>query len=188
VTRPMIRLTLLLGLLAALATASPAEAASRNQIIKDCADDGRLQGSYTKSELRDARQNLPSDVAEYTDCADVLRRAELPDGGSGGGAPGGTGTTGGGTAPAGGSGGELLGPTSEADYEELARAAKAGAQPVSINGESIVPGASGLAPGAARNGIPGPLLVVLILLAAGIAAIGVPSVRRLLPSILRRGR
>ena len=54
-----------------------AAAATRDEIIRDCADDGALQGDYSPAELRDARQNLPSDVAEYTDCGDVLRRAEL---------------------------------------------------------------------------------------------------------------
>ena len=45
------------------------------QILRDCADDGDLQGDYSPSELRDARQNIPSDIDEYTDCRDVLARA-----------------------------------------------------------------------------------------------------------------
>ena len=79
-------------LLALLLAAAPAQASVRDKIIQDCADDGVLQGDYSPQQLRDARQNLPSDVAEYTDCADVLRRAELPDRSGGSGAAGGGGT------------------------------------------------------------------------------------------------
>ena len=90
-TRSMRRFALAVGcLLAVLLTAAPAQASVRDKIIKDCADDSVLQGNYTPQQLRDARQNLPSDVAEYTDCADVLRRAELPDRGSGSGGSGST--------------------------------------------------------------------------------------------------
>ena len=184
--RPMPRPTIIVaGLLLALVLATPAQAASRGQIIRDCADDGQLQGSYTQSELRDARQNLPSDVAEYTDCADVLRRAELPDrrrsasggGESGGGADGGaTGGTG-----AGGSGGGPLTPTTDADRQELAKAATSGGAGVEIGGQSIVPGAAGLGGDAVRNGVPAALVVVLVLLALGAAALAVPAVRRTLP-------
>jgi hypothetical protein len=178
----MPRLTpLLAALLISLVAAPTAMAASRNQIIKDCADDSQLQGSYTKSELRDARQNLPSDVSEYTDCADVLRRAELPDskgGGAGGGGAGG----GGPAAGAGGAGGgALLTPSTDTDRKQLAKAAAAGAAPVDINGESVVPGAAGLHSGATRNGIPGTLLAAMVLLGLGGAALAVPVVRRGLP-------
>ena len=52
-----------------------ANAASTTQILRDCADDGVLQGDYSPSELRKARQNIPTDTDEYTDCRDVLARA-----------------------------------------------------------------------------------------------------------------
>ena len=70
----MLRLVLaclLLGLVAVPA----ANAASTTQILRDCADDGVLQGDYSPSELRKARQNIPTDTDEYTDCRDVLARA-----------------------------------------------------------------------------------------------------------------
>lgn len=187
---PMHRLTTLVaGLLLALVLATPAMAASRGQIIRDCADDGRLQGQYSQSELRDARQNLPSDVAEYTDCADVIRRAELPDrgkGGGGGGPDGADGGPGGAAASGGGGGGGgPITPSTDADHKELAKAASAGADPVEIGGESIVPGAAGLGADAVRNGIPAALVVALVLLALGGAALAVPAVRRTLPGLGR---
>jgi hypothetical protein len=177
-------LTALLALLAlAVAAPAPASAASRDEIIKDCSDDGRLQGKYSASELRDARKNLPSDISEYTDCADVLRRAELPD--SKGTSGGGSGSGGSGTLPGGsggsGSGGagtadaprETLTPATEAEREALSQASATGAEPVEVNGQKVVPGAAGLAPNAARNGLPSNLLIAVIALALlGSAALG----------------
>src|SRR3954452_17140611 len=67
---------LVLGLAAALLHAPAAFADSTTtKIIRDCADDGVLEGHYTPSELRKARDNLPTDVDEYSDCSDVLSRA-----------------------------------------------------------------------------------------------------------------
>ena len=166
-TRSMNRiLTALLALLALwVAAPAPASAASRDEIIADCADDGQLSGKYTPSELRDARKNLPSDVAEYTDCADVLRRAELGDGGSAGG------TTGGGSLPgttgSTGSGGSTprLTPANDAERAALTKAQTEGAAPVEVNGETITPGAAGFSPNATRNGMPASLLIAIIALA-----------------------
>jgi hypothetical protein len=163
-------LTALLALLALWAAApAPASAASRDEIIADCADDGQLSGNYSPSELRDARKNLPSDVAEYTDCADVLRRAELGDGGSpgaGGGAPGAGGSFPGATG-SGSSGGSTpnLTPANDAERAALVKAQAEGAAPVEVNGETITPGAAGFSPNATRNGMPASLLFAVIALA-----------------------
>ena len=40
-------------------------------------DDGSLTGDYTAREIRDARNNIPDDLDQYTDCRDVLTRALL---------------------------------------------------------------------------------------------------------------
>ena len=181
-------LTALLALLALwVAAPAPASAASRDEIIGDCADDGQLQGRYSPSELRDARKNLPSDVAEYTDCADVLRRAELGDGGS----PGGNGTSGGGAFPgstgspgSGGSSGPALTPANDAERAALTRAQTDGAAPVEVNGEAITPGAAGFSPNATRNGMPASLLFAIIALALlGIGGL-VYAVRDRLPDLV----
>lgn len=184
--RPMTRtLTALLALLAlGVAAPAPAPAQTRDKIIADCADDGQLSGKYSPSDLRDARKNLPSDVAEYTDCADVLRRAELGDGGAtgggtsdGGGFPGGGGTSG-----SGGSSTPLT-PANDEERAALARAQTEGAAPVEINGEAVVPGAAGFSPNATRNGMPASLLFAIIALALlGIGGL-VYAVRDRLPSL-----
>src|SRR5688500_12857145 len=94
-------LRLALGcLLLGLVVVPTANAASATQLLRDCADDGVLQGTYKPSELRKARKNIPTDPDEYTDCRDVLARAAAgavagsgtSSGGSGGGFGGGSGS------------------------------------------------------------------------------------------------
>src|SRR5690349_20289185 len=92
----MLRLALaclVLGLFAVIPTA--ATAPSTTQIPRDCADDGVMQGDYSPAELRKARQNIPTDTDEYTDCRDVLARALAAGVSSRGGTGGGSGGTGG---------------------------------------------------------------------------------------------
>ena len=173
-------LSALLALLALGAVAAaPASAAGRDAIIKDCSDDGRLSGKYSASELRDARKNLPSDIAEYTDCADVLRRAELGNGGAsssaagGGSGAGGSTLGGGGGSTTAGGGAETLSPASDAERKALAQAATSSPAPVEVNGQKIVPGAAGFSPDAARHSLPTSLLFAISARALlGVLAIG----------------
>ena len=65
-----------LTLLAALCVAVPASA-SPGSVIRDCSEDGILNGKYSQSELDGALEQLPSDLDEYTDCRAVIRRAQL---------------------------------------------------------------------------------------------------------------
>lgn len=182
--RPM-RSILLLTL--ALLTVAPgvAWADRRDKIIEDCADDSRLQGDYSDSELRDARRNLPADIAEYTDCEDVLRRAEQPERSGGDAATGGAAVPGGPSGAGGADAGGLLTPATASDQEALAEAGSSGGQPVTVGDQRIFPGAEGLSPEAARNGIPTTLAVVLVLLAAAAAAMLIPAVRRNWPARLK---
>ena len=166
---------LLAALLALGALAAPAGAATRDQIIRDCADDGRLQGDYSPGELRDARRNMPSDVAEYTDCADVLRRAELPDSAPSGSAS--SGGPGGGLGPGGGP--ILQTPMDDAERQALADAASGGGAAVAVDGAKILPGSAGVSPEGRGNGIPGTLLAALIAIALLALAFAVPALRRL---------
>ena len=175
--KSMLRLVLaclLIGLVAVPA----ADAASTTQILRDCADDGVLQGTYTPSELRKARKNIPTDTDEYTDCRDVLSRA-LSNGvaGSGGGGSSSSG------APGGGSGGLENPNTPEGQAAIGAAAGKGAPDAVDIGGRAVVPGNAGFASGAVRNGIPDTLIVVLVLLGAAALAASAPFVRR---SVLAR--
>jgi hypothetical protein len=165
----MLRLALAC-LLLGLVVVPAAKAAGTTQILRDCADDGVLQGDYTPSELRKARQNIPADTDEYTDCRDVLARAAA------GGAAGRGGSGGGSSA---GAGEPPPDPNTPEGREIVGGAgAKPPPGPIDIGGRPVVPGTAGLAANAVRNDLPTTLAIVLALLAAGALAACTPFVRR----------
>jgi hypothetical protein len=154
------RRTIFLALLAALLLAPAAARAATDpiEIQRDCADDGILQGKYTTAELRKARDQLPTDADEYSDCRDVLSRAiaktasKTPtptpspssDGGNGGGTTGGgnsggTGTgTGTGTADGAGSGEST--PTPQEQQDEAVLSAPSSPQDAQAVGSAAADG------------------------------------------------
>lgn len=179
-TRPM-TLRLLLGLIAALALAPSAFAAGSSTIIADCEDDGRLQGKYSNSDLRKARRDMPADVAEYSNCLDVLRRAEVSvGGGSDDGAGGGAPVSGGGGGSVGGaaSSGTPLTADTPQEKQALEEAVKGGGAPIRVGEEDIVPGQSGIAPSGGRSELPGTLVAALIALGVLGGALGAVALRR----------
>jgi hypothetical protein len=166
----------LVMVLTLLVAAPAALAGTRADIISDCYDDGKLDGSYTPSQIRDARNNLPADVDQYSDCRDVLNRAlggtgdkRLGDGSGGGPLGGGGGDSG----PS-----EPLTPSGPEEQAALDKAIGGGDAPVQVGNSTIVPGAAGLASDAARNAIPTTLLAVLIMLGLAALSATVPFVRR----------
>jgi hypothetical protein len=101
---------MLLLLAAAVALALPATSSAQrgHEIIRDCAQDGDLDGNYSQKELEEAYENMPSDIDEYSNCRSVIEAARERSGvgggskespglgagsnGSSGGSPGGSGT------------------------------------------------------------------------------------------------
>ena len=165
---------LLVMVLTLLVAAPAAMAGTHSEIIGDCYDDGTLDGSYTPSQIRDARNNLPADIDQYSDCRDVLNRALGGSGAKGVGGDGfGTGGVGAGGPAA------LLTPNGPEEQQALdAAGASGGDKPIQVGDGTVVPGASGFAAGAARNDLPSSLLAALILLALAALASAVPQVRR----------
>jgi hypothetical protein len=178
---------LLVMVLMLLVAAPAATAGTRADVVADCFDDGKLDGDYTASQIRDARNNLPADVDQYSDCRDVLARAlggsgsRDIGGGAGGGALGGGSSGGGAGAP--------LRPSDPQEQRALDDAAASGEKPVQVGDSTVVPGAAGLAADAARNELPGSLLAVLILLALAALAAAAPYGRRtVIPYVRQRVR
>jgi hypothetical protein len=68
--------TLLVALLALPAFAQ----ASGQDVIRDCFDDGHIDGNYSQGEYQDAQDNLPSDVDQYSDCRDVIAQGQAGGG------------------------------------------------------------------------------------------------------------
>ena len=183
-----------------LLTASPASAASRTEILRDC-QDGSLSGTYTASELRDARSHIPADIDQYSDCRDVLTRALTS--GSGTGTDGGSSSSGGGSSGSSGGGSSssssgssgssgssdvapnaaapspVLKPETQKEQHALDDAGTTGgATPVTVGERPIVPGATAFDAGEPGNRLPSSLVVTLVLLAVAAAAAAAPAARR----------
>jgi hypothetical protein len=148
--------------------------ASGNAVIKDCTDDGVIQGHYSQKDYKDALNNLPTDVDEYTDCRDVIKRAQL--GGTGGGGSGGAGGSGsGGGTPA---GGDPLASATPAEKAAIAAAQASGAsKPVQIGGKLVQPGKLGFGGLGSPTTLPASLIAVLIALGIAATAAGAMYVR-----------
>lgn len=163
------------ALVCAFALILPASApASGRAVIRDCTDDGQLSKGYTQKEYRDALAHLPTDVDEYTDCRDVIRRAQLGGASGSKNGPGGPSGAGG---SGGGGGGGLTQASGSAEKTALARAQKGGGAPIHIGGQTVTPGGSRFTAADVRNALPAPVLVVLVMLGAGALVAGGATAR-----------
>jgi hypothetical protein len=112
--------TILAALLVALLALPAFAQASGEDVIRDCQDDGHVDGNYSQSEYQDAQDNLPSDVDQYSDCRDVIAQAQAnggkkksgPKHSSGGSNSSGGSSTGGSSGGGSGSGGSTSGDSS----------------------------------------------------------------------------
>jgi hypothetical protein len=178
----MIRTARNLILLCVLAVlAMPASAfASADQVLRDCIFDGKLDRKYSNAELRKAKENLPSDQDEYSDCGDVIASAIKggSDKGKGAGSPG---------VSASDPQGEAAARTEDqGDLASVASAAKDDAPTVDVGGASLEPDSSGFFNLAgAANEVPLPLLVALILLGLFALASGIAAMRERVPALAR---
>ncbi|QEC46277.1 hypothetical protein FSW04_00915 [Baekduia soli] len=184
--RLRLRIATTLALLVALVVPALAQA-SGSAVIRDCTDDGQLSRSYSQSDYAQALAHLPADIDEYSDCRDVIRRAQLGGAGGGSSSNGGGGSgTGGGTTSSGGGGTSSGAPAATGDgtgsaaaaADPLAgatadersayqRAVAAGSAPVKLDGRPITPGTLGGATHTGLSDLPTPLIVILALLALG---------------------
>ena len=172
-----------LATLAALAGAPAGAFADGTAVIRDC-QDGRINGKYSQKEFADALRNIPTDVDEYTDCRDVIRRAQIGAAGGGGSASGGSAGGGGAGVPssaaanAGKTAAQILQEASPAERAAVEQATgKAGAAPVQIGGRTVSPDSAGLSPAGAANVLPVPLIIALALLGLGLAAGATQTIR-----------
>ena len=179
----------------ALAFAAPALASSAD-VIRDCAQDGRIDGDYSSDDLREAESDLPTDIDEYTDCREAIRAARL--GGPGAGSrDGGAGGAGGGDPALTTESGAVAGAKEDIDaLRTISATATDDSAPreLSIGPRRIAPGTGGLLGVAdTANEIPLPLALTLTALAA-LAALATwlvlgrrfPQLRRAALRILRR--
>src|SRR5215211_1105544 len=186
------RKTLVLFVVAAVVTVvlPAAAAASPGQVIRDCADDGQLQGHYSNEDLRKARDNLPSDLDEYSDCREVIGAA-IGSGGASkrGGSRGGGGAGGGGGHGSGGAGAVSAAAERHAragDASALEKATSGDKPSLTVGGKPVSPGENGLFDlASASNGMPTPLLLALLAMAVLAAAAAFVALRRRVPALAK---
>jgi hypothetical protein len=195
------RLAVLAALIAALALPAGARADSQ-AVIRDCADDGQLDGTYSNSDLKKARAQLPSDLDEYTDCRDAIAARIAQNsrnkssksgtttppiatggssfGGGPGGPPGSTPTT-----PA---AVQQQQAQDQAQFDQLKKNMQSGGPPsISVGGQQISSAAGPFAPASAVNELPISVLLALLAVALLGAVAGLISLRRRLsPAVLDR--
>jgi len=160
-------LAVLLALACLAASASVAVADTGTKIIDRCTHGQSLSG-FSQKDYRRALAELPTEVEEYSDCANLIRHAQLAAAGGGG---GGGGLAGGGGSP-------LATPISPAEQSSLAGASKASSGPLRIGGTKVQPGVINANVSSAFSSLPASLLAVLAFLLACAAALSGRSIQK----------
>jgi hypothetical protein len=173
----------LIVLVALCVLGAPAAQAGYQDVIKDCAQDGKLDKKYSDAELIKAKKNLPADLNEYSDCRDVIGAAI-----GGAGRHGGSGGSGGGGSGGADTGGPPAAQTARAqDKHDLAKIAHGASKPkVRIGDQTVAPGKNGLfSTASAENGLPLPLLLALIAMAIVALSGGLYALRKRIPALAK---
>lgn len=148
-----------------LAGASAAQASEAQTIIEKCGH-GESFGGYSQNAYREALKHIPTEVSEYTDCANQIRKAELAAAGGGAG------------GAAGASASNIALPLTPAEQRAVQSAHHNGAVPVQIGSEPIHPGVVHVDIASAVNKLPGSLLAVLAFLLGAAVVLAVGEVRK----------
>ncbi|HEX3911718.1 MAG TPA: hypothetical protein VHW67_13565 [Solirubrobacteraceae bacterium] len=156
-------LALATSLLVCLAATASADTGTK--IIERCTHGKSLSG-FSQKDYRRALQELPTEVEEYSDCGNLIRRAQLAAAGAGGGSGSG-----------GGGGGTTATPLSASEQSALTSAPKTGSEPLSVGDQLVHPGVVHADIASAFSSLPDPLLAVLAFLLACAAALGGRAIR-----------
>jgi hypothetical protein len=157
------RILVLPAIAVALASiAGPAQADVGEEIIRRCTHNESLSG-FSQAAYQQALKDLSAGTEEYSNCAQLIRQAQLAAAGSG------HGSTGGGAATP-----TLatIAPT-PSEQRAIAHAPSAGSAPVQVGSETIRPGVVHADIASALSSLPTPLLasvaflLICLLLAAG---------------------
>jgi hypothetical protein len=156
-----LRLTLAVAaaLTLTLAIAAPAGANEISKIYETCVN-GTLPTGYSQQAYSQAIMQMPAELAEYSDCPDLIHKAQLAAAGAGSGGGPGSGSGGSGGV---GSTAAVAAPTA-AEQHTLEGIPHASAPPVHVNGEVIDPGVVHVNIASALSTLPTPLLALLAFL------------------------
>ena len=150
-----------------LSLAASAGADVGEKIILRCTHGESLSG-FTQKDYDKALKELETSSEEYTDCANLIHRAELAAAGARRGGPGagsGSSTSAGAATP--------TAPATPAEQRDLNRAARSGSTPQRLGHQLIRPGVVPVDISSALSSLPNPLLAILaFLLACALALAG----------------
>jgi hypothetical protein len=149
-----------LGIALFFTLVAPAGADEGATIISRCTHGQSISG-FSQQAYRQALQELPTEVEEYSDCANLIRQAELAAAGGGGGGGAGGGSFGG---PA--SGPVIPIPLTPADSSALKQALKSSAAPALVDGGVVRAGVVPVSIASALSSLPTPLLAILAFMLA----------------------
>ena len=154
-------LALVCALVVLAGLAATAAGDTGTKIIERCTHGQSISG-FSQQDYRRALAELPTEVEEYSDCANLIRRAQLAAAGGGGSGSGG----GGGGAAA------IPTPLSGPERSALNKVQKTGTGPVSVGGQVVHPGVVHANIASVFSSLPDPLLAILAFLLACAAALG----------------
>jgi hypothetical protein len=143
--------SLILALLMLLSIVPAAGADVGTTIIDKCIHGQSLSG-FSQQDYSRALQELPTEVEEYSNCGNLIRRAQLAAAGGGAGAVGG---------PA-----AIPIPLTPTERTALKSVPNTGAAPVRVGGQVIRPGVMHANVSSALSSLPTPLLAILALMLA----------------------
>jgi len=152
--------------LALLASAAPAAGDVGATIINRCTHGQSLSG-FSQQAYKRALQELPADVEEYSDCASMIRRAQLAAAGG----PSSRGGSAGAGAPV------TATPLTPAERTAISHLPHTGASPLRVGNDVVHPGVVHANISSAFSSLPSPLLAILALILACALAFGGRALR-----------
>jgi hypothetical protein len=139
--------------IALLAGAPMARAGEAQTVLEKC-EHGEPFGGYTQNAYREALKQMPTEVSEYTDCANQIRKDELA-------------AAGGGAGPATSGPSNVALPLSPSEQRAVQSAHHSGSAPVRVGGEPIQPGVVHANIASAVSTLPQSLFAMLAFLVGG---------------------
>jgi hypothetical protein len=151
--------------LALLTLASSALASQAQTILEKCGHGEPFSG-YSQNAYREALKQMPTGVSEYSECANLIRKAELA-------------AAGGGAGPAtGGPSFSVALPLTPSERRAVQSAHRNGSAPVQVGSEPVRPGVVQANIASAVNTLPHSLFAVLAFMLAGALVLAVGEVRK----------
>jgi hypothetical protein len=160
---------------AMLSIAAPAQGDVGEEIIRRCTHAESLSG-FSQAAYRQALKELSAGTEEYSNCAQLIRQAQLATAGAGRGGGSGAGTA----RPAAGS----ATPT-PSEQRAIARAPNAGSAPLLVGAQTIHPGVVHADIASAFSSLPTPLLATVAFLAICLLAVAVAGIRNRIRNVRR---